>query len=154
MLNYSRYSKIQSGFSAVEIMITLIIIAIVCTATYPVFINAVMKSRRAEARSALLSTMLLQENYYSLHNTYFAFNSETQNSPFNWWSGQSPATSYYEMQATQCANRSLGECVLLTALPGTGKVKSNSDPVCGNLMLDSANNKSYSASQETNSACW
>ena len=153
-MNYLRCSKSQSGFSAIEIMITLTIIAILCVAMYPAYTNAVMKSRRAEARSALFSTMLLQENYYALHNTYFAFNAETQNSPFNWWSGQSASTSYYEIRAANCANRSLTQCVLLTAIPGTDKVKSNSDSVCGNLMLDSANNKSYSVSRETNSTCW
>jgi type IV pilus assembly protein PilE len=153
-MNQLRRSKNKSGFSALEIMITLAIVTILCATVYPAYTNAAMKSRRAEARSALLSTMLQQENYYAQHNTYIAFNSETQQSPFKWWSGQSASTSYYEIQAASCANQPLTQCVLLTAIPGTGKVKNHRDSVCGNLTLDSANNKSYSVSRDTNSTCW
>lgn len=154
MMNYSNCPKTQTGFSVIELITVLIIIGILIGATYPSYLDAVTKGRRAEARSALYAVLLKQERYYTQHNTYFAFDSETPNSPFNWWSGDTASSSYYEIHASNCPHKSLSQCVLLTAIPGTDKVKTNSDPVCGNLMLDSANNKSYSVSTEPNSSCW
>jgi len=148
------YSKFQFGFSYIEVFVALIICAVLATAAYPSYQAYVLKIRRAEARSALHSLLLQQERYYTEHNTYFAFNADTDNSPFKWWSGDSTTESYYELQATPCTNQLLIQCVLLTATPGTENVRDGSDPICGNLMLDSANNKTYSGGTEPNSSCW
>ena len=133
--------RAQAGFSLLELIIAMIIVLVLSAAAYPSYLNLIQHSRRAEARSALHATMLLEERYYTLHNTYFAFDHNTANSPFKWWSGDAGATSYYEIRAGSCPDKTLGECVLLTAIPGTVNVRSHADPVCGNLMLDSANNK-------------
>jgi type IV pilus assembly protein PilE len=147
-------SKIQCGFSFIELIVALVIFVVLAAVAYPGYQSSILKIRRAEARSALHALLLQQERYYTEHNTYYAFNAGTTNSPFKWWSGNSAAESYYEMQATPCTNKLLIQCVLLTATPGTENVKSGSDPLCGNLMLDSANNKSYSIDTVPNPSCW
>ena len=144
----------QAGFSLAESVIALLIVIVLAAVAYPSYQNSILTSRRAEARSSLHAVLLQQERYYTQHNTYFAFDSHTPDSPFKWWSGDAISTSHYEIQARPCPNQSLTDCVLLTAVAGSDRVRSFSDPVCGNLMLDSANNKSYSVSTEPNSSCW
>lgn len=147
-------SKSQLGFSLLELIFALIIVAILFAITYPSYRSFVMNGRRAEAKSALHTTMLRQERYYTQHNSYYAFDSSSQHTSFKWWSGETADTSYYEIDAKACPDQLLNQCVLLTAYPGTEKVRNHSDPICGNLMLDSANNKTYSVSTERNSLCW
>jgi len=146
--------KLQRGFTQVELLITLIIFSLLILVAYPTYKTVILKARRAEARSALLSTMLQQERFYTQHNTYRAFTSDTKNPPFKWWSGDSAEKSYYEISAVPCPSRQLTQCVLLTATSGTKNVRHVDDPVCGNLMLDSANNKTYSTDTEPNAECW
>ena len=146
--------KLQCGFTQVELLVAMIIFILLILVAYPTYKNSVLKVRRAEARSALFSNMLQQERFYTQHNTYSAFTSDSKNSPFKWWSGESVEKSYYEISATPCPSKQLTECVLLTATSGTKNVRDVDDPICGNLMLDSANNKTYSAGNEPDSACW
>lgn len=146
--------KNQIGFSLLELIIAMVILIILTLLSFPAYHNAILAGRRAEARSALHSVLLQQEIYYTLHNTYYLFDENTSNSPFKWWSGDSVSTSYYKIEATLCRNIALTKCVLLTASPISGSESSNPDPICGNLMIDSSNNKSYSASAEPNSTCW
>jgi type IV pilus assembly protein PilE len=146
--------KHQHGFTLPELLISMVILVILFIIAQPIYQNAILKVRRAEARAALHSVMLQQERFYTQHNIYSAFTTDTKNSPFKWWSGDSPAHSYYEISATRCPSKQLTQCVLLTATSGTENVKRVDDPVCGNLMLDSVNNKTYSKSTEPNPACW
>jgi type IV pilus assembly protein PilE len=154
MIRHSPNLKLQFGFSLTELVIGIVIASILVTLAYPRYLEVITNSRRAEGRSALLATLLQQERYYTQHNTYYAFDADTPGALFNWWSGSSPETSYYELSATPCPNKTLSQCVLLRAIPGTEKVKSHSDPVCGDLMLDSRISKTYSLDSEPNSACW
>lgn len=144
----------QPGFTLIEILFVVVIISLLSLVAYPTYQNTLLKTRRAEAKSALHSVMLQQERFYTQHNTYSTFTSGSENLPFKPWSGDSAASSYYEISASLCPEKQLTQCVLLTATPGTANVKSHEDPICGNLMLDSASNKSYSKSTESNAACW
>lgn len=146
--------NLHHGFTQVELLIAMIIFILLILAAYPTYNNAILKARRAEARSALLSTMLQQERFYTQHNTYVAFTVDSPNALFKWWSGDSPEKSYYEISATSCPLKQLTQCVLLTATPGTKNVRKMDDPICGKLMLDSAHNKTYSMGTEPNAACW
>ena len=111
-------------------------------------------SRLAQARSALMQTLLLQEHYYTQHNRYLAFDADSPESPFKWWSGDTLRSSYYELQATTCPGQTLHECVLLVATPGTDKVHRHTDPICGSLQLDSYGHQSQSLDTNPNPSCW
>ena len=141
------------GFTMIEMMITLIILAILAAIAFPSYQGAVLKAKRTEGRAALMKTMQQQERYYSLHTTYLAFSSvsiDANEKRFSWFSGENAQGSFYEISAQSCKDKTLRECVLLNAEPGTSKVNAKyRDPKCGKLTLSSSGEKTA----ETD-GCW
>lgn len=127
------------GFTLIELMVALAITAILASVAYPSYVEAVRKAKRVEGRAALLQLMQQQERIYSLQNSYEAFSATSQNNgKFKWFSGNAPTSSAYEIRAEACSEELIGNCVLLTAEPGTNKVDTNfKDPLCGALSVTS-----------------
>lgn len=145
--------KCVRGFTIVELMITLTIIAILTAIAFPSYRESVLKTKRTEGRAALMKAMQQQERYYSLHTTYLAFSSvsiDVNEKRFSWFSGENAQNSFYEISAQSCKDKSLRDCVLLTAQPGTSKVNAHyRDPKCGKLALSSSGEKTAEAD-----GCW
>ncbi|HEY6774690.1 MAG TPA: type IV pilin protein [Oxalicibacterium sp.] len=146
-----RTMKMQ-GFTAVELMVVLIVMAILAAIAFPSYQESVLKTKRVEGRAALMRLMQQQERYYSQHASYLAFsvasNDEAQG--FRWYSGDNPQTSLYEISAQACEDKDIRDCVKLRAVPGTQNVNRNySDLACGTLVLTSEGNKSADADH-----CW
>ena len=80
------------GFSLLELLITLAIVAILATITIPYYSGYVAKSRRADAMSALVLVQLAQERWRSEHPA-FAGDLAT----LGWLSRESP-DGYYRLQ--------------------------------------------------------
>lgn len=131
----------QPGFTLIEVVVALAIAIILASVAVPSYLDSVRKSRRMEGRAALLQLMQQQERYYSLHNSYIRFSSSSTDEDerkFQWFSGSSARASAYEIKAEACANDTIVNCVLLTAMPGTSKVDDKyKDPVCDELSLTS-----------------
>lgn len=141
------------GFTMVELMVVLIVIAILSAIAYPSYQESILKTRRAEGRGALMRTMLQQERYYSLHAGFIAFDAASTDADaksFRWYSGDNAPNSLYEISAEACDGREISDCVKVTATPGTQSVNQNyHDPVCGRLTLTSEGEKSADAGH-----CW
>ena len=60
----------SQGFSLVELMIVVAIVAILAAVAIPAYINHIMRSRQADAYHNLLDIRAAQEMYYSLYNDY------------------------------------------------------------------------------------
>lgn len=58
------------GFSLIELMITLVIIAILAAVAIPGYRNYVMRTQRGDATAALLRIAAAQEKHYLQRNTY------------------------------------------------------------------------------------
>lgn len=62
--------KKARGFTLIELMITVAIVAILAAIAYPSFQNSIRKSRRTEAKTALENVAAEQERYYYRNNAY------------------------------------------------------------------------------------
>jgi len=60
----------QRGFTLIELMIVVAIIAIFAAIAYPSYQRAILKSRRADAKTALLDLASRQERFFTTHNAY------------------------------------------------------------------------------------
>lgn len=65
----NRNSK-ASGFTLIELVITMVIAAILAAVAIPAYSSYVRKAQRTEAKTALLDIASLEERYYSTNNQY------------------------------------------------------------------------------------
>ena len=62
--------KRQRGFTLIELMITVAIIAILAAIAFPSYQDSLRKSRRTDGKNALTQAMAIMERYYTERNTY------------------------------------------------------------------------------------
>jgi type IV pilus assembly protein PilE len=146
----------HSGFTLIELMIVVAIIAILASVAYPSYTNSVLKGKRAEGRAALAELMLQQERYMTQTNSYCAFSNSNGTTtagtgcttvPFKTYSGDSPSNPAYYLSADACTPPNIRECVVLTATP----VKA--DPEAGNLQILSTGTKTCTGGSNP-AVCW
>jgi type IV pilus assembly protein PilE len=145
-----------SGFTLIELMIVVVVIAILVAVAYPSYQDHVRKAKRAEGKAALLKGAQLLERWYSDKNTYGTTPPPPNETSIDLallfglaanatvYSGENPsdATSAYKVTAAVGACGDLKGCFLLTATPQGGFV----DGDCGNLTLSSTGARDWSTS--------
>ena len=147
------------GFSLVELMAAMVIMALLLALALPVYHGQVVRAKRVQGQAALLKLMQQQERYYSQNNRYLAFSAaseEAQGKQFQWWSGDEheagAVRSAYEIDAMACPEATLAQCVLLRARPGTARVDQHfTDADCGTLTLSSTGERGSSGPA---ARCW
>src|SRR5215831_16378084 len=65
-------SKRNVGFTLIELMIVVAIVAILAAIAYPSYRNSVMRTNRAQAKAALLDVQVAQEKYFMQHKRYIS----------------------------------------------------------------------------------
>lgn len=63
-------SRRAAGFTLIELMVTLVVATILIAIAVPSYQAQVRKSRRTEARNAVMDLATREERYYSVNNNY------------------------------------------------------------------------------------
>jgi type IV pilus assembly protein PilE len=153
----SPVSRIRSiaGFTLIELMVTIVVASILAAIAIPAYTSQIRKSRRTEARTALLDLASREERFNSTNSAYTS-------SPGNLgYSAAWPVTvgsGYYQITAVVCAavtctgDTGTGAAFLLTAQP---VVPQDKDTICGSFTLDSTGTQQVTgAAAATPASCW
>ena len=60
----------HEGFTLIELMVVVTVIAILAAIAYPSYLESIAKSRRAEARAQLLEAMQYMQRFYSQNDRF------------------------------------------------------------------------------------
>jgi type IV pilus assembly protein PilE len=138
------------GFTLIELMITVAIVAILGTIATAAYTSEVRKSRRTDARSALLDLAGREEKLFSVTNAYSVTPSELG------YTGALPITvgsGYYQISAIVSpdpAQPAMSSSYVITA---TAIGLQASDTQCATLSINSAGQQ-LSTGSATASTCW
>jgi len=151
--------KPGNGFTLIEVVVVVGIIAIIAAFAYPGYKSQVNKTRRSDAHAALTTKVALQERWFTQSNSY-------TNNMSN-LGGTGSGEGYYATSVTipataQCTVTRTGlptlfYCYTLTAL--AAGVQYDNDDECRTLSIDHTGKKTSTDSGGTlrdpdNGVCW
>lgn len=140
-----RGNRSQSGFTLMELMFVVIIIAILAAIVYPNYTRMVQKSRRTDAHALLLRIAAEQERYYTNFNRYTGDITGAQPAGLGFAQILSENGFYTATAVTADANQTYQ----LTATPLGAQLGDN----CGALTLSSSDQRTFAGDQD-NGNCW
>lgn len=130
------------GFSLIELMIVIMIIAILAGIAYPAYRSYTLKSRRADAMTALLQDQMILERCYAQNFSYSASCTALPAYPHN------SSQAYYSITLSNLG----ASTYTLTATAIGGQAL---DTTCSSLSVDQTNTKTASdASKGAQNSCW
>ncbi len=137
------------GFTLVELMVVIVIVAILAAIAIPGYSSQIRKSRRTEARNALLDAAAREERFYATNNYYTVTSSD-----LGYGAGAWPinvGSNYYSLSAT-CTGGGNTPCTDYT-LTATAINSQAKDTACTTLTLTSAGLQGATGAA-TAAICW
>jgi type IV pilus assembly protein PilE len=163
----------MSGFTLVELMVVILVIAILASIAVPTYQSQIRKSRRTDAKAAVLDLASREEKYFSLNNTYTNSSANLGYAGANATISQQPVgNGYYQMNVclgtatnststtTFCAAAgatATGSSYVIAAVPVTGSSQLK-DTSCQYFAVDNtgtqyASNSAGGGADDT-ATCW
>lgn len=142
------------GFTLVELMVTVLVASILFAIAIPTYTNQVQKSRRTDARSALLDLAGREERFFSVATNYTATATQLGYAAF----GQPIGSGYYQLTVaspdtslTGLAATSPSFLATATAIGGQAK-----DTVCATMTVDhlGQHKSKDSSGADSSTTCW
>ena len=145
----------SGGFTLVELMVTILGGAILASIAIPAYTNQIRRSRRTEARTAVLDMAAREEKYFATHNVYSIKPTDVGYAA----AFPQPVGTNYQISvacrgaadpttATNCPNG-----FIATANPINAQVK---DTQCSNFIVDDTGKQTVSGSSslDAKNPCW
>lgn len=142
-----RSMRKQAGFTLMEIMITVVIVAVLAAIAYPIYLHYVKGSRRTSAITALQRAAAAEEKHYATYNRY-ATSLTTLGYQSNSVDIPSGSQHWYTLKAG--VDPSGNSAYELTAAPAG----SQTGDACGTYVLTGTGSRSLSGNTKSVEQCW
>ena len=141
------HTRRNAGFTLLELMIVVAVMAILAAIVMPSYQSAVYKGRRADGTTALLDLANRLQRYYSENNTYASATIAAGNSTTDVLASATSPQGHYTLSfAAKAANTYTIQAAPIGAQAGDAK--------CGTLTLTSASIRGRSGTEPDVSRCW
>jgi len=136
-----------AGFTLIELMVTVAVVAILGTIAVATYTSQIQKSRRTDARSAILDLAGREEKLFSTLNAYYSTPSQLgytvnpDSFPFNL------ASNDYQLNLT------VGNPPVTYTITATAINAQAGDTRCTSLTIDQLGTQSTTGT-DTTAACW
>jgi type IV pilus assembly protein PilE len=150
-----------AGFTLIEVMIAVLVVAILGAIAFPSYQEQVLKAKRAEGKAALLRAAQMQEREYTSNGSYtsdlaklFGVAGTVRSSE------DDPTRGNYTLTIAAAATGGLQQGYILTATPNNTRATGGSlvDPDCGVLTLSSTGVRTFTfsgdAKKSNKDRCW
>jgi type IV pilus assembly protein PilE len=147
-----------AGFTLIELMIVVVIIAILASIAVPAYTSSVRKSRRTEAKTALADLAAREERYFATQNVYSASPAALQYGAGSWPVSIGTYYSISNVTATAAATTTT------TTTPGTYTLQITpsagspqlSDTACRTFQMDQTGKQTSqdSGGADSTATCW
>ncbi len=142
------------GFTLIELMVTILIVSVLVSFAIPAYQSQVRKSRRTEARTALLDLAAREERYMAAKNSYTDVATD-----LGYTSTELPGpvgSGYYKLEVTSVAigTAAAAPTFVLTAsaVAGAGQDK---DTSCAKFIVDQTGAQtSKDSGGAVTTSCW
>ena len=125
MISITTLKRSQGGFSLVELMITLVILAVLMSIAIPSYQSQLEKSRRSEGKALLSEIAALQESFRTEQNRYTADLTELGYAAAGW--NQSKNGYYRVSVLAPTAGCPIATCFQLEAQTVAGSVQEDDE---------------------------
>jgi type IV pilus assembly protein PilE len=145
-----------SGFTLVELLVTMVILSIIMAVAIPSYQSFIQKSRRTDAKSALLDLASLEERYFSVNNVY---TNVPSNLGYSGALGFTVGSGYYQISQinvtaavapTTAIPGGTPASFSIVAIPAAGSPQA-SDTACTSFTVTSGGGQT---STGTGTTCW
>jgi type IV pilus assembly protein PilE len=137
----------QNAFTLIELLIVIAIVGVIAGIAYPSYQDSLTKSRRADAKAALLELSVFMERYYTANGCYTSGSCATGTTT-------APTLPFLVTPKSGKANYDLTVATTPSTFTITAAPKSTApDSVCGTLTLNSIGVKTEGGTG-TVADCW
>ena len=139
------------GFTLIELMIAMVIIAVVAAIAIPAYTKSAMKGRRADAKESLVKISQALERCYSQYGLYTSGNCTPYVDSSATFVGQNSDKGYYTIAAS--GTDFSGTAYKLTATAVSSGPQA-SDTGCTIMSLSSAGAQTSGGNSTDTGSCW
>lgn len=134
--------KNQKGFTLLELMVVVAIVAILTAIAVPSYRNYVMKARRATAATCIEQAAQFLERYYTTNLTYVGAPNPAQCGP--------DLAGFYTISFATAPAAATPRAYTLQIVPQNAQTNDK----CGTLTLNARGQRGQSGSGATEAECW